>query len=124
MPELQEVGKKLWSKNIETFMVSNDDDNHLYILMEDLSDQNMERLNKLMESYPEYYFFDEYRHYYGIKTEGTTKEDSQILLKLTELFIIQYVLRNRYQTAEEFLENKLFFNKFIKHIDAYYQLIV
>ena len=67
-------------------------------------------MKKIIECYPEYYFFDEFRNYYGIKTKDTTREDSQILLKLTEPFVMQDILPNRYQTAEEFLEDYTLFS--------------
>lgn len=105
IPECQEACKLLWGKNIETFMVSNREDNHLYVLLEQLSDENKERMKKLIEECPDFYFFDEWRHYYGIKTDGTTKLDEKTLAKLVRPFLMQDILKKRYQTAEEFLDD-------------------
>lgn len=105
IPECQEACKLLWGKNIETFMVSNHEDNHLYVLIEQLSDENKERMKKLIEECPEFYFFDKFRHYYGIRTDGITKSDEKILAKLVRPFLMQDILEKRYQTAEEFLDD-------------------
>ena len=49
IPECIDACKAFWDKNIETFMVSNYDDNYLYVLIMNISKENEEIIKKLME---------------------------------------------------------------------------
>ena len=40
IPQCLPTCKALWEKNIETFMVSNNEDDHLYVLLTNISEQN------------------------------------------------------------------------------------
>ncbi len=102
IPECQEACKMLWDKNIETFMVSNREDNHLYVLILDLSDENMKIIEDNMKSNSDNYIYDNYRGCYGISVDGITSEDAKKLSSLTSVFKMQDTIR--YKTSEEFLE--------------------
>ena len=102
IPECQEACKALWNKNIETFMVSNREDDHLYVLILDLSDENMKIMKDNMNSSPKNYTYDNYRGLYGIMVDGITSEDAKKLSSLTSVFKIQDT--TRYKTSEKFLE--------------------
>lgn len=100
IPECIEACKAFWDKNIETFMVSNYDDNYLYVLIMNLSKENEEIIKKLMEN-DSRYFYDAYRDTYGIKVNGMSNGDSLELLTLTDVFKMQDT--TRYQSEEEFV---------------------
>jgi hypothetical protein len=104
IPECQEACKLLWSKNIETFMSSNYDDQDLYILLSKLSNENQKIFDEMSKN-DKRYFFDEYRHYYGIGVNGTGEESVNDLNSLTEAFSIQDVEERRYKTADDFLKD-------------------
>lgn len=94
--------QELWSKNIETFMCSNLDDNYFYVLLMDLSSDNMKRFQDLMNVDTRYFYsFD--RDAYGIRVSGTSVRDKLMLTQLASVFQIQDVLPIRYQSEEEFL---------------------
>lgn len=102
IPGCLEACYELWNKNIETFMCSNLQDNHFYVLIGDLSSDNMEKIHNLMEV-DSRYFYSDYRQCYGIKVPGTTVRDKQMLTQLASVFEMQDVLPYRYQNEEEFL---------------------
>lgn len=100
IPECIAACKAFWDKNIETFMVSNYDDNSLYVLIMNLSKENEEIVKKLMDN-DSRYFYNAYRGTYGIKVNGMSKGDSFELLTLTDVFKMQDT--TRYLSEEEFL---------------------
>ena len=85
IPGCLEACYELWNKNIETFMCSNLQDNHFYVLIGDLSSDNMEKIHNLMEV-DSRYFYSDYRQCYGIKVPGTTVRDKQMLTQLASAF--------------------------------------
>ncbi len=99
--ECQPACYALWDKNIETYMVSNYDDENLYVLMCNLSKENIAIMDELSQKDPRF-FYDKYRGTYGIRAKGMTAMSSEKLKMLTDVFVIQDTLR--YDTAEEFLE--------------------
>lgn len=102
IPGCLEACQELWSKNIETFMCSNLDDDYFYVLLMDLSSDNMKRFQDLMNVDTRYFYsFD--RDAYGIRVPGTSVRDKQMLTQLTSVFQIQDILPIRYQSEEEFL---------------------
>lgn len=102
IPGCLDACSELWDKNIETFMCSNLQDNHFYVLLMDLSEKNMEKFRDLMEV-DSRYFYSNHRQWYGIKVPGTTVRDKQMLTQLASVFEMQDVLPYRYQSEEEFL---------------------
>jgi hypothetical protein len=102
IPECQPACKAFWQKNIETFMVSNYDDDHLYVLLFDLSEENIDIFKSLMEK-DSRYFFDYFKETYGIGTKDLNEKSTEELLSLTNVFKIQDTLR--YQSPESFLED-------------------
>lgn len=102
IPECQQACRLLWSKNIETFMTSNYEDKDLYISFGQLSNENQTIFNEMSKN-DKRYFFDEFRHYYGIRSKGINEESVNNLNSLTEVFLIQDVEKRRYKTADEFL---------------------
>lgn len=102
IPACQPACRALWNKNIETFMVSNNDDKDLYVLLSNVSPENMTILKELAQSDPRYYF-DGYRNTFGIAVKGMTEDSMRELVALTEVFRIQDTVR--YQSVEDFLES-------------------
>lgn len=100
IPECIDACKAFWDKNIETFMVSNYDDDALYVLIMNISKENEDIVKKLMKEDPRY-FYDAYREAYGIRVNGMSKGDSFELLTLVDVFKMQDT--TRYQSEEEFL---------------------
>lgn len=100
IPECIDACKAFWDKNIETFMVSNYDDNTLYVLIMNISKENEDIVKNMMEE-DSRYFYDAYRDTYGIRVNGMSKGDSFELLTLTDVFKMQDT--TRYQNEEEFL---------------------
>lgn len=100
IPECIDACKAFWDKNIETFMVSNYDDNTLYVLIMNISKENEDIVKNMMEE-DSRYFYDAYREAYGIRVNGMSKGDSFELLTLTDVFKMQDT--TRYQNEEEFL---------------------
>lgn len=102
IPECMPACNHLWDKNIETFMVSNYEDDFLYVLLGDLSDANIAIIEDLSKVDTRY-FWDEFRHYWGIRVNGVSKESSEELAKLTNVLVLQDT--KKYQTAEDFLDS-------------------
>ena len=102
IPECMLACKCLWDKNIGTFMVSNYDDNFLYVLLADLSDENL-AIIKEFAKVDTRYFWDEFRHYWGIRATGVNEQASRELAELTNVFVLQDTIK--YQTAEDFLDS-------------------
>ena len=100
IPECIDACKAFWDKNIETFMVSNYDDDALYVLIMNISKENEDIVKKLMKEDPRY-FYDAYRDTYGIRVNGMSKGDSFELLTLVDVFKMQDT--TRYQSEEEYL---------------------
>lgn len=100
IPECIEACKAFWDKNIETFMVSNYDDNTLYVLIMNISKENEDIVKNMMEE-DSRYFYDAYRDTYGIRVNGMSKGDSFELLTLVDVFKMQDT--TRYQSEEEYL---------------------
>lgn len=95
--------RSLWDKNIETFMVSNLQDDHLYVLLMELSENNLHRFQELMKV-DSRYFYTPYRSAYGIQVLGTDAQAQETLIELTNVFEMQDVMPFRYQTKDEFLK--------------------
>lgn len=102
IPECMPACNHLWEKNMETFMVSNYDNDYLYVILDNLSDENIAIIEDLSKVDTRY-FWDEFRHYWGIRVNGVSKESSEELAKLTNVFVLQDT--KRYQTAEDFLDS-------------------
>lgn len=102
IPQCLPACKALWDKNIETFMVSNNDDEDLYVLLTNVSDENMTIFNQ-MKQQDSRFVFDGYRDTIGIAVKGNNKSSMHELQGLTEVFKIQDTFR--FQTAEDFLES-------------------
>lgn len=102
IPQCLPACKALWDKNIETFMVSNNDDDDLYVLLTHVSDENMAIFNQMKQQDPRF-VFDGYRNTIGIAVKGNNDSSMHELQGLTEVFKVQDTLR--FQTAEEFLES-------------------
>lgn len=100
IPECLPACASLWDKNIETFMVSNNEDDHLYVLMGNLSDDNVEIIEHLIES-DSRYFFDGYRKTLGFKVRGKSDLDIKELKDLTNPLNLQDTVR--FQSEEDFL---------------------
>ncbi len=96
--------QRFWDKNIETFMVSNYEDDHYYVLVKDLSEENMQIFHDLMAVDPRY-FYDYFRNCYGVRTFGKSGKDRNILPILCSCFQLQDVREIRYQTSSEFLDS-------------------
>ena len=94
--------RALWDKNIETFMVSNNDDEDLYVLLANVSAENMAVLRELAQSDPRY-FFDDFRNTLGIRVKGMTEDSMKELTALTEVFKIQDTVR--FHSDKDFLES-------------------
>lgn len=102
IPQCLPACRALWDKNIETFMVSNNDDEDLYVLLTHVSDENMAIFNQMKQQDPRF-VFDGYRNTIGIAVKGNNDSSMHELQGLTEVFRIQDTLR--FQTAEDFLES-------------------
>ena len=102
IPQCLPAWRALWDKNIETFMVSNNDDEDLYVLLTNVSDENMAIFNQMKQQDPRF-VFDGYRNTIGIAVKGNNDSSMHELQGLTEVFRIQDTLR--FQTAEDFLES-------------------
>lgn len=102
IPQCLPACRALWDKNIETFMVSNNDDEDLYVLLTNVSDENMAIFNQMKQQDPRF-VFDGYRNTIGIAVKGNNDSSMHELQGLTEVFRIQDTLR--FQTAEDFLES-------------------
>lgn len=101
IPECLPACRACWNKNIETFMVSNYEDDHLYVLFNKLSEENESIIRNLMET-DSRYFYDEFRKTYGIKVNGRTQADIIELMDLTGALAVQDT--TRYRKAEDFLD--------------------
>lgn len=102
IPQCLPACRSLWDRNIETFMVSNNDDKDLYVLMHNLSGENKALMNKLLHA-DKRFFFDEYRKTYGIRVKGNDVKAMHELTALVEALQIQDTLR--FQTTKQFLES-------------------
>lgn len=102
IPQCLPACRALWDKNIETFMVSNNDDEDLYVLLTHVSDENMAIFNQKKKQ-DSRFVFDGYRNTIGIAVKGNNDSSMHELQGLTEVFRIQDTLR--FQTAEDFLES-------------------
>lgn len=68
-------------------MVSNNDDNHLYVLLGTLDDNNTNIIIEAMKT-DERYYYSNYRNTFGIKVAGNMDDFASIkeLEELTEIF--------------------------------------
>ncbi len=89
IPECLDACYKLWEKNIDTFMVSNYEDDHLYVLVDNLSEENESLFKKLISQYPNNFYWSDFRHYYGIRVDKMTTHSSEKLASLTDIFHMQ-----------------------------------
>ena len=118
IPECQQACRLLWSKNIETFMSSNHQDQDLYVLLSKLSNENQKIFDEMSKN-DKRYFFDESTHYYGIRVNGAGEESVNDLNSLTETFSIQDVEERRYMTADDFLKDYKYQDGPMAGIDKY-----
>lgn len=81
-------------------MVSNNDDKDLYVLLANVSPENVSILKELAQFDPRYYF-DGFRNTFGIAVKGMTEDSMRELVALTDVFRIQDTVR--YQSVEDFL---------------------
>ena len=102
IPKCLPACRALWSKNIETFMVSNDDENNLYVLLNNVSPENMEIFQEYQEQDARF-IYDGYRKTIGIAVKRNDERAMNELESLTNVFNIQDTLR--FKTAEKFLES-------------------
>lgn len=102
IPQCLPACKILWNKNIETFMVSNNEDDHLYVLLTNISEDNKNLLNHLIQEDSRYYF-DYYRKTYGFKVEGIDNSAASELSTLANQLKIQDTLR--FKSSEKFLSD-------------------
>ena len=100
IPACQPACKALWNKNIETYMVSNNYDTNLYVILSDLSAENKAIIDELSKSDPRY-GFDKFRNGYYIEVHGRDSNSIQELYSLTQIFKMQDTVK--YQTTEDFL---------------------
>lgn len=100
IPQCLPACKALWEKNIETFMVSNNDDKYLYVLLMNVSEQNEAIIEQLLQN-DKRFFFDDYRSTYGIKVDGIDEESMKALLSLTQVFEMQDT--KRFMDVETYL---------------------
>lgn len=100
IPQCQPCCRTLWGKNIETFMVSNNEDKDLYVLLMNLSAENKARLQQLSASDPRF-FYDSFRGTYGIGVRGNNSDSTRELLSLSEALQIQDTMR--FENTETFL---------------------
>jgi len=101
IPECLPACQSLWNKNIETFMVSNNDDANLYVLLSNVSEENMKIFYE-HQKIDSRFFISTYRKAIGIKVHGNDEKAMSELTELTEAFKIQDTLR--FKKAEGFLE--------------------
>ena len=106
IPQCLPACKALWEKNIETFMVSNNEDDHLYVLLTNLSKENKEKIEQLTQNGDKRFFFDGYRSTYGIKVDGVAEDSMKELLSLTKIFEMQ--------DTKRFIDEKTFLSGFKK----------
>lgn len=102
IPQCLPACKALWSKNIETFMVSNNDDDDLYVLLTGVSPENMAIFQKLQKQDPRF-IFDSYRNTIGIAVKGHDEQSQAELEALTDVFNIQDTMR--FKTVTDFVES-------------------
>lgn len=102
IPQCLPACRSLWSKNIETFMVSNNDDNDLYVLLTNVSPENMAVFREMQKQDPRF-IYDGYRSTIGIAVKGNDSNAMHELERLTEVFRVQDTMR--FKTAEDFLES-------------------
>ena len=102
IPQCLPACEILWNKNIETFMVSNNEDDHLYVLLTNISEDNKNLLDYLIQQ-DSRYFFDHYRSTYGFKSEGVDKAAASELSTLANQLKMQDTLR--FKTSEKFLSD-------------------
>lgn len=102
IPQCLPACKALWEKNIETFMVSNNDDKYLYVLLTNISEQNEAKMEQLLQS-DKRFFFDDYRSAYGIKVDGFDEDAMRELLSLTQVFEMQDT--KRFMDIETYLNS-------------------
>jgi len=102
IPECLPACKVLWDKNIETYMVSNREDDNLYVLVWNLSDENKTLFEDLMKK-DSRFKFSTYRNTYAIEVDGITEKASLELKSLANLLLFQDTLR--FVSGEAFLEN-------------------
>ena len=101
IPSCQPACKELWNKNIEIFMVSNNDNKDLCILLLGLSKENKKIIDDMIKIDPRY-FKNPYNGLYGIKVTGGQLNSAQELLSLIYIFEIQDT--KRFLDTKEFLE--------------------
>lgn len=102
IPQCLPACRLLWDKNIETFMVSNNEDDDLYVLLSNVSSENMAIFRQL-SSIDSRFITDHYRNTIGIAVKGRDDVAMQELEALTGVFELQDTLR--YQTVDDFLES-------------------
>lgn len=108
IPELQEPCRRLWSKNIFTFMCSNREDvGKAYIILEPLSSENNAIFQKMKQEFPDVFVYDEFRCADKIIISDVTKmseeEITMVFNKLVSNFVMQDVPSKFYLTQENYL---------------------
>ncbi len=101
IPQCLPACKILWDKNIETFMVSNNDDDYLYVLLFNVSNENKKLLGELIKT-DSRYFFDQFRGTYGFRVNGIDENSKKELAILAGKLQVQDTLR--YKSSSQFLE--------------------
>lgn len=91
----------LWDKNIETFMVSNNEDENLYVLLFNLSEENESFLESQIQIDSRFIFSD-YRNTYGIMVKGKDATASEELASLASMLHLQDT--KRFTTPESYLK--------------------
>ena len=93
---------KLWDKFIETYSSSNYEDNHLFIVLNNLSSENQRIIEKVMKVDNRYYY-DFNINKYGIRVSGLNDNSMHELSNLTTVFKIQDNLR--YISVGDYIKN-------------------
>lgn len=83
-------------------MVSNNNDNDLYVLLTNVSPENMVVFHE-MQKHDHRFIYDRFRNTIGIKVRGNDNNAMHELESLTEIFAIQDTMR--FKSAEDFLES-------------------
>lgn len=93
--------KILWDKNVETFMVSNNGDDNLYVLLYNLSPENETFLQNMIKI-DSRFIYSSYRKAYGIAVKGKDERAKEELASLANMLHIQDT--KRFKSTKSYLE--------------------